>query len=357
MESSGGSGSDVRARFFDHRGQPRGGEVGLAVPRHVFSVDQAVADRDGGFLLVWTGLPEGEQTTGIFVRRYLRDGTPAGSVIRASVPNESHRWSGVISAGRNGKFAVAWRSVVPGSGPDGYDNAVGRTFDANGMPLTPEILLAGLPASQAGDDRGDAFPVALALALDGTLTALIRNVSHCLRTYLVRLGPGHAKPSTLNVGFAGCDGFTWDHSRASLALGPDGSGLAAWRGRSLWAARFTPNGTRRGRVIQLSNVASDAEVDPMAAVQADGSFVVAWATRDDFDGSGDGDNIFARAFDAAGRPRGGNFQVNTTTAGHQRLPVIGSASRGPVVVVWAEDPPSGFGLDVIARVLPVSAIR
>jgi hypothetical protein len=70
---------------------------------------------------------------------------------------------------------------------------------------------------------------------------------------------------------------------------------------------------------------------PDVATAADGSFVVVWDSQFQ-DGSNEG--IFARRFDAAGVPIGGEFQVNTTTALNQFNPAVAARPGGGFVVVW-----------------------
>jgi hypothetical protein len=54
------------------------------------------------------------------------------------------------------------------------------------------------------------------------------------------------------------------------------------------------------------------------AADDDGGFVIAWQGR----GSGDTDGIFARRYDRAGLPQGGEFRVNTYTPSGQYVPSV-----------------------------------
>ena len=67
------------------------------------------------------------------------------------------------------------------------------------------------------------------------------------------------------------------------------------------------------------------------ASDAAGNFIVVWQSQYQ---DGDGDGIFAQRFDSAGVKQGDEFQVNVTSAGNQRTPVVTAHAAGNFVVVW-----------------------
>src|SRR5262245_7440253 len=76
------------------------------------------------------------------------------------------------------------------------------------------------------------------------------------------------------------------------------------------------------------------------AADADGDFVVVW--RSDLQ-DGDAGGIYAQRYSAAGTPQGGEFRVNTVTAGNQMNPSVAMDDLGNFVVTW-EDSASGKGI-------------
>ncbi len=334
--------SGARARFFDSQGRPTSGERRLAVSG---IVDQVVADRDGSFLVVWSGGTG--PALGVYVRRFNRDGMPRGKAIRANAPSTSSRFDAVAAIGPDGRFAVAWKAQVDVSEESGYTNAVARIFTAKGTPVTPEILLLeGDAAGAAGDDAIDAYPTSLALTPDGTLAALVQSFesSGCLNSYLIRVPSAGGSLSSQALGSILC---APDYFGSSLAMGLDGSLVATWSDFSIRAQRFSPDGTPRGQYFGVST-GQDGQTDAAVALQAGGSFVVAWA--EPFGRDGDGSGIFGRAFAPNGAPRTQDFRINVTTAGNQHDPAIAAARQGPVLVVWTQLTPDGRS-DVFARVL------
>ena len=98
--------------------------------------------------------------------------------------------------------------------------------------------------------------------------------------------------------------------------------------------------------ILINATATGNQKAPSVAAGADHGFVVAW-TSEAQDGSSD--NVFARRFDSAGVPIGGEFQVNTTTSSLQNDAAVASDSAGNFVVVWTSYTDAGGGSDAFAR--------
>jgi len=95
-------------------------------------------------------------------------------------------------------------------------------------------------------------------------------------------------------------------------------GPAGDRQAALWHARLEERG------------AGD-QVKPSIARAPDGRFVVAWSGPGD---PGDGTDIFARRYDAAGAPDGGELRVNADTPGDQTTPAVAMNDDGGFVVAW-----------------------
>jgi hypothetical protein len=344
------SDSGVRARFFDRKGKPAGGErplnLGIAG-----AVNEIVADRDGSFLVAWTGSTLARPTANVYVRRFNRDGTARGKAIRANDPSPNDRHGAVVAVGPDGRFAVAWRENVPiedSPFPDSYyTNAVGRIFKASGIPATREIgLFGGYPSSPAGDDAIDAFPTGLALAPDGTLSALVKEIdADCYNNYLVRVPAGKVGTTRrLDSWICGSDASR----SAALTMGVDGSLVAIWNDYPLVAQRFSLSGAPRGEPLAVSQ-SENRQAFAGVALQAGGSFVVVWTDLEERDGVSAG--VYGRAFTANGVPRTGDFLINTSTEGAEFAPAIAAARQGPVVVVWTQNLDQNEPNNIFARVL------
>ncbi|MET0961261.1 MAG: Ig-like domain-containing protein, partial [Noviherbaspirillum sp.] len=85
--------------------------------------------------------------------------------------------------------------------------------------------------------------------------------------------------------------------------------------------------------IRVNTVTQDKQHEAAVAVSPSGSFVVTWTA--DHDQDGDKTGIFAQRFDASGKPAGGQILVNTATQDRQEMSTVGTAADGSFVVAWA----------------------
>lgn len=102
-----------------------------------------------------------------------------------------------------------------------------------------------------------------------------------------------------------------------------------------------------GSEFQANSAVAGNQDASSVAMSGGGSFVVVWSGPQ----PPAGDGVFARRFDAAGAPLGGDFKVNTDTQNlTQRLPNVASTSAaGAFVVVWRGSAGAYFGNAIKAR--------
>ena len=93
-----------------------------------------------------------------------------------------------------------------------------------------------------------------------------------------------------------------------------------------------------GPEFRVNTFDADGQSQPAIAADADGDFVIAWASAGQ-DGSFQG--VYAQRYTAAGAAVGGEFRVNTTTAGGQSFPAVAMDSDGDFVVVWESSSQDG----------------
>ncbi len=104
------------------------------------------------------------------------------------------------------------------------------------------------------------------------------------------------------------------------SFGQDGSGYG------IYARRFDANGRPVGGEIPVNLTTEKDQMSAKVAMGADGSFVVAWACQNK--------GLVARRFDAAGNPLSGEIQVSQTLTRTHYLPSITLDSQGNFVVAW-----------------------
>ena len=131
------------------------------------------------------------------------------------------------------------------------------------------------------------------------------------------------------VGLAG-GGFVvgWRDGSGTNPTG-DASGLAVF-GRVFDNA----GAALTGDVLINEQTLSNQDQISLTAL-ADGGFAATWASETSGSaGDGSGRGVFGRTFDAAGAPRGAEFQLNGFTVGTQDTPALAQLSDGNLVAVW-----------------------
>ena len=126
--------------------------------------------------------------------------------------------------------------------------------------------------------------------------------------------------------------------RSSVAVAPDGSFVVVWASRDqygstrdVFARRFDSEGVALGSDFQINTYITGNQRSADVAMDANGDTVVVWSS-DGQDGSNWG--VFGQRFDSAGVSIGEEFQINTYTPGNQDLANVASAPNGDFVVVW-----------------------
>ncbi len=85
---------------------------------------------------------------------------------------------------------------------------------------------------------------------------------------------------------------------------------------------------------QVNSYVTNQQKQPSLASAPDGRFVVVWASQGSSGTDTSGYSVQGQRYDAAGRPAGGEFQVNTYTTSNQVHPQVASDAQGAFVVVW-----------------------
>jgi len=131
----------------------------------------------------------------------------------------------------------------------------------------------------------------------------------------------------------------------SIAMDADGDFVITWQSRGqddlvdvngygIYAQRYTADGSTVGSEFLVNTEASNAQFSPSIAIDADGDFVIAWASN----GQDGGDSgIYAQRYSADGTTAGREFLVNTETDNNQTNPRIAMNAGGDFVITWESD--------------------
>jgi subtilisin family serine protease len=142
--------------------------------------------------------------------------------------------------------------------------------------------------------------------------------------------------------------------RAAIAPDPGGGFTVAWQssgqdgdGLGVYARRFDAAGAPLGGEIPVNLTTPGNQGAPAIAPDPGGGFTVAWKSFG-YDGSGRG-SVYARRFDAAGAPLGGEIAVNLMAADAQHEPAIAPDPGGGFTVAWTSEWQDGDDSGVYAR--------
>jgi hypothetical protein len=324
-----GSGGGIFARRFDHDGTPLG--VEFRVNTYTTS-DQSLAtlasDAQGNFVVVWRSFPQDGSNVGVFGQRFDAAGAALGAEFQVNTYTTGYQGTPAVAAGAGGAFVVVWASS---SGPS--NNVFGQRFDASGNRLGGEFLVnaqtGGLlnePGVAVTSDGG--FVVSWSgYGIEDTSSSGV-----LARRFDADGGP-LGGPFLVNT-------TTTDRQfMAAVTSTGDGGFVVSWTGRDasyygIFAQQFDASGNRRGAELKVDTFVGN-QTRPSLAAQRRGNFDVVWLA--DFQ-DGDGGAVTGRRISASGVPRGGEFAVNTSTAGNQlptrRPSAIASDGAGHFVVTW-----------------------
>jgi hypothetical protein len=289
------SGSGIKAQIYDATGAPVGSEFLVNTQTYLDQRAPTITGlTNGGFVVTWqdgSGIGGDAEAPSVKAQIFGATGAPVGSEFLVNTATASDQYQPTITSLADGGFVVTWYDFS-GIGGDVYNAGIkAQIFGATGTPVGGEFLVNTVAAGSQNAP---------------TITGLA------------------------NGGFV----VTWQ----------DGSGIGGdASGTGIKAQIFGATGAPVGSEFLVNTVAEGGQYAPTITGLANGGFVVAWYDNSGTGDDADGYSIKARVFDATGAPVGGEFLVNTVTAGSQYEPTIASLANGGFVVTWSDT--SGIGGD------------
>lgn len=243
----------------------------------------------GSLVVVWHSFGQDGSSNGVFGQRFESDGSPAGSEFQVNTYTTGDQRYSDLAIDSAGNFVVVWQSETQDGSQEGI---FGQRFNAAGSPLGSEFQV------NSDSVNRQRYP-AVAADLSGNFVVVWQSFNR--------------------------DGFPSE---------------------GVFGRRFDSSGNPQGGDFQVNTFTTGNEQHAAVAMDASGDFVVVW-DGDLQDGAQEG--VFARRFDSAGIPQGGEFQVNTYTPFAQKVPAIAAESSGSFVVVWSSGVQDGSGYGVFGR--------
>ncbi|WP_380183227.1 Ig-like domain-containing protein [Kalamiella sp. sgz302252] len=305
----------------------------------------------GMYVTVWscTGGTGDSSGTGVMGQIYGADGRPLGGAFQVNTTTDSSQNYPDVVTLADGSFVVVWDSSD--SGANGSDiRAVHYAVDAatgqvkvigtgdfivnsytSGKQYKPVVVALEdggylvVWGSEGGDGSGSAIYAQRFDAADNRLG----------REFLVNV---------TTDGNQGSGGDSFDVSHVlDATLMADGNVYISWQSDKVDGAKngvesviVDINAGYYSEFAVNTDATGDQTVSAVAALP-DGGSIVVWQSAS---GDGAGTCIKGQLLDAQGMPLGGEFVINSTTAGDQKDPQVAVLANGDIQVVWSS-PASG----------------
>jgi hypothetical protein len=308
------------------------------------------AESDGGFVVVWCSLGSSgtdASSNSVQGQRFASDGSTVGVQFQVNSYTTNLQCTPTVAADADGDFVVAWEST--GSpGTDTSSNSVqGQRYASNGSAQGAQFQVnayttnAQLAASAAAEGNGDFVVVWHSTGSSGTDTLLQSIQGQRYDSSGTTLGPQFQ----VNT-------YTTSGQRYPAVAGDaDGDFVVVWAsigssgtdptGYSVQGQRYASDGSTRGAQFQVNTYTTSNQGAASVAADAVGDFVVTWTSDGSSGTDTSGFSIQGQRYASDGSLRGAQFQVNTYTTSNQRVPRVAMDTDGDFVVVWESTGSSG----------------
>ena len=386
----------VKAQVYDGTGNRVGSELDVNTQTQGNQLGGSVAGlSNGNFVVTWeddSGIGGDASGYGIKGQLFGANGTKIGTEFLVNTQTASDQTLPEITALSNGGYVITWQDASGTLGDASGTSIKAQVFDANGNKFGSELLIN----SQTGGNQ--TAPTIGALANGGFVVTwsdasgtLGDSTGSSVKAQMFY--PFTSPPSILSVTGNGvlASGATTNDNNLTVRVGlPTSGGLpvvgdtvqlfngsvavgpavaltsanltagyvdvqtgALNDGAYALTARFldsvpgtatpfdvTVNTTplpRHGGEFLVNTVTAGDQEAPSVAGLSSGGFVVTWEDNSGIGGDASGFGIKAQMFDANGAKIGSEFLVNTVTTHDQDMPSVTGLPNGGFVVTWQDN--------------------
>ncbi|MBL1199005.1 MAG: hypothetical protein FWK04_07950 [Nostoc sp. GBBB01] len=147
----------------------------------------------------------------------------------------------------------------------------------------------------------------------------------------------------------------YNKSNPKIAMDNDGDFVISWASygqdgsyEGIYAQRYNSAGVAQGSEFRVNTSTVNSENNPTVAMDADGDFVISWASVVKYDQSSSANGIYAQRYNSAGVAQGSEFKV-TTTIKSQNNPAVAMDADGDFVISWQSVGQDGSGSGIYAQ--------
>ncbi len=331
----------IRGQVYDRHGARTGAEfkIDLSASPYGGFTPAVTALRSGGFAVAWTETDGDLQ--GSYAQIFSASGASVGGRIQLNTETKAGQAHPSIAGLASGGFVATWTDGSQTGADDSADAVKAQLFDATGAKVGGEFLVNSTTRFlQFAPDVVGLLNGGFVIAwIDKGFTSDFNIRAQIYDAAGMRVG-GEV---VVNSGRTG--------SQLSPVIAPLASGgfVIAWTndlrgaggGIDIRAQIFGENGGKVGADFLVHTDAAADQVMPALAGLPSGGFIVTWHEAPTYNDTFQGE-IKAQLFDGVGGRIGGEFIVNSVTAGGQYAPAVAAFGSGDFVITWQEVDGRGF---------------
>lgn len=330
----------IRGQVYDRHGARTGAEfkIDLSASPYGGFTPAVTALRSGGFAVAWTETDGDLQ--GSYAQIFSASGASVGGRIQLNTETKAGQAHPSIAGLASGGFVATWTDGSQ-TGGDDSDAVKAQLFDATGAQVGGEFLVNSTTRSL------QFAPNVVGLLNGGFVIAWIDK--GFTSDFNIRTQIYDAAGMRVGGEVVVNSGGTGSQLSPVIAALASGGFVIAWTndlrgaggGIDIRAQIFTENGGKVGADFLVHTDAAADQVMPALAGLPSGGFIVTWHEAPTFNDTFQGE-IKAQLFDQVGGRIGGDFIVNSTTAGGQYAPAVAAFGSGDFVITWQEVDGRGF---------------
>lgn len=318
----------------------------------------------GGAVFVWQG-GVGGLNQHIYARFLSAGGTwlSANDILVNTFTN-NFQVNPAVATLANGNVIIVWASFDE-AGASSLQDVYGRIFSPTGTPLTGELRInqfisynqrtptvaalagGGFVVAWVSEQEQVAVPVVGggSLTVTNGAAAPLASVDIYARLFDIN-GNAQGSEFPVNSNFNPC-------ANPDAAPGSDGGFMITWDARDMvnltnsldvYARSYSSAGVG-GTVLRVNSYLYGDQYGPrIASLGTD--YLIEWTSIGE-DGSREG--VYGQFLRGNGSTAGGEFRVNTTTAGPQIQPVVASDGIGQFLTIWSSFTGLQYGMDLYAQ--------
>ncbi|RAU19968.1 RTX toxin, partial [Paramagnetospirillum kuznetsovii] len=321
-----GSGWGAYGQHFNANGTKIGGEFQINTTTASDQYQPSVIGlADGSFVATWQSYGQDGSGWGAYGQHFNANGSKIGGEFLINTNIVSDQYMPTVTGMADGSFVASWMSA----GQDGSQWGVyGQHFYADGTKAGGEFQISDASLNS------QMYPSVIGLANGNLAVGYADTSSNTMNIMIKVLDSADMLNRDSTIANSTMSGM---HDQASLTALADGSFVATWmsyvsyspgqdaNGWGVYGQHFNADGTKIGGEFLINTTTAGDQYQPSVTGLADGSFVATWQS---YGQDGNGFGVYGQHFDANGSKIGGEFLINTTTASDQYQPSVTGLADG-----------------------------